>query len=75
MDLDFASKKLRRQMTEAKEMQKAFGQLTKPLQMRLGVLKNAPRLADVPRDPPPRCHLLTGDLVGISPLSLRTIGG
>lgn len=41
-----------------------FGRLAKPLQMRLGVLKNAPTLADVPRDPPVRCHLLTGDLAG-----------
>jgi toxin HigB-1 len=64
MDLDFVSKKLRRQMSEAAEMRKAFGQLAKPLQMRLGVLKNAPTLASVPRDPPVRRHLLTGDLAG-----------
>ncbi len=40
MELDFSSKKLRRQMESEAELKKAFGQLAKPIQMRLGVLAN-----------------------------------
>lgn len=64
MEIDFVSNKLRRQMESAAEMQKVFGQLSRPLQMRLGVLKNSTSLADVPRTPPERCHLLSGRLAG-----------
>lgn len=64
MDIDFASNKLRRQMESDSELQKAFGQLAKSLKLRLGVLANAVTLADVPVDPPVRCHLLTGKLAG-----------
>ncbi|MFS2175627.1 system killer suppression protein [Rhizobium pisi] len=64
MELDFVSNKLRRQMESPAELQKAFGQLSRPIQMRLGILKNATSLADVPRTPPERCHLLFGHLEG-----------
>ncbi|RWF44696.1 MAG: system killer suppression protein [Mesorhizobium sp.] len=64
MDIDYVSRKLRRQMTDAAEMQKTFGQRTKPLQLRLGVLKNASTLGDVPADPPIRRHQLSGELAG-----------
>lgn len=71
MEFDFANKKLSRQMSSAAEMQKAFGQLARPLQMRLGVLKNAATLADVPRVPPERCHALTNDRAGQYAVSLK----
>jgi proteic killer suppression protein len=64
MDFEFASKRLRRQMTNGSELQKTFGELTRPLQRRLGVLAKASNLAEVPRLPPERCHQLTGDLAG-----------
>jgi len=64
MDLVFANNKLRRQMSSEREMQRAFGERARKLQLRLGVLKNAASLADVPRDPPTRCHELTGDWAG-----------
>jgi proteic killer suppression protein len=64
MDLDFSSKKLRRQMGSAAELKKVFGQLATPIQMRIGVLANAPTLADVPRTPPVRCHELKMNLAG-----------
>lgn len=64
MELDFSSKKLRRQMQSAVELKRAFGQLAKPIQMRLGVLAKASTLADVPRCPPERCHELKQNLAG-----------
>lgn len=64
MDISFASKKLQRQMTDDKAMQKAFGQLTKPLRLRLRTLASVDFLADVPAGPPDRCHQLTGDRSG-----------
>lgn len=71
MQVDFASRKLGRQMSSAYELQKAFGQLAKPLQLRLGVLKNAANLADVSRDPPVRCHELTNNRAGQFAVSLK----
>lgn len=64
MELDFSTRKLRRQMESAAELKKAFGQLAASIQMRLGVLANASTLADVPRTPPVRCHELKMNLAG-----------
>ena len=64
MDLAFANNRLRRQMSSEREMQRAFGDRAKRLQLRLRVLKNTPSLADVPRDPPTRCHELIGEGAG-----------
>lgn len=60
--MDFSFKgKLKKQLSSEKEMLKAFGkERVKPLKLRLGVLANATSLADVPVDPPPRCHQLKG---------------
>jgi plasmid maintenance system killer protein len=64
MHIEFASNKLKRQMESAAAMQKAYGDRAKRLKMRLGVLKNAACLAEVPTDPPPRCHPLKGEHQG-----------
>ena len=65
MDLSFASRKLKKQMEDDKEMQRAFGKdRAKPLRRRLRTLAQAPTLADVPSGPPDRCHALTGDRAG-----------
>ena len=61
MDFDFSSNKLRRQLETTAQQDKAFGDRAKPIRLRLGVLKHAPCLADVPKAPPDRCHLLTGN--------------
>lgn len=71
MDIDYANKRLGRQMSSAADIQRHFGQLAKPLQLRLGVLKNAISLADVPRDPPVRCHQLTNDRDGQFAVTLK----
>lgn len=51
-------------METAAAMQKAYGDRAERLKLRLGVLAKAACLADVPTDPPPRCHPLKGDYQG-----------
>jgi proteic killer suppression protein len=64
--MEFSFKgKLKKQLRSDREMRKAFGNdRVKALQRRLGVLANARTLADVPVDPPPRCHQLKGKRKG-----------
>jgi proteic killer suppression protein len=64
MHFEYATRKLRKQLESDAEMVKAYGDRAKRLKMRLGVLKNAHTLADVPCEPPPRCHPLTGKDAG-----------
>src|SRR5262245_9082445 len=61
MRFAFVSKKLERQLSDAKAMVRAFGQRAKPLQRRLDTLKQVHCLADVPKGPPDRCHQLSAD--------------
>lgn len=61
MDFSFASKKLKKQLSDGKQITKAFGSNAKRLQLRLGVLRKARSLADVPTEPPDRCHQLRAD--------------
>lgn len=57
--------KLEKQLASEKELLKAFGkERAKTLIRRLGVLRNANSLADVPVDPPMRCHQLKGQRRG-----------
>ena len=60
MKFSFASRKLERQLSDAREMTRAFGQRAKPLMRRLSTLKVVHCLADVPKGPPDRCHQLSG---------------
>lgn len=64
--MDFSFKgRLKKQLSSEKEMLKAFGrERAKPLKLRLGVLARARTLADVPIDPPLRCHQLRGKRKG-----------
>jgi toxin HigB-1 len=64
MNISFASRKLKRQLEADQELQKAFGQLAKPIKRRLATLAVVASLADVPSGPPDRCHLLTGSRTG-----------
>jgi toxin HigB-1 len=64
MDLSFVSNKLRRELESARAIKKAYGERADKISLRLDLLYAAPTLADVPTEPPPRCHLLTGDYVG-----------
>lgn len=64
MELEFANRKLRKRLEEEKQLQKTYGQLAKPLRLRIALLRQAECLADVPRVPPPRCHQLKEDRQG-----------
>ncbi|MGE3474512.1 MAG: type II toxin-antitoxin system RelE/ParE family toxin [Rhodospirillaceae bacterium] len=60
MEISFASRKLERDLSSHSAMQKAYGDRTQRLMRRLDLLRAAPCLADVPKEPPSRCHELTG---------------
>jgi plasmid maintenance system killer protein len=64
MDFEFSTGKLRKEMSEEKAMNRAYGNRAKPLRLRLAVLKRAACLADVPKGPPDRCHQLSQDRAG-----------
>ncbi|TIT51990.1 MAG: system killer suppression protein [Mesorhizobium sp.] len=64
MEFAYENNRLRRQLNSAVELQKAFGDKARRIQMRLEVLAAAECLADVPHDPPPRRHQLGGDWEG-----------
>src|SRR5450755_2118276 len=61
MDIDFKNNKLRRILTDAREMQKAFGNLAKKVSQRMEQLKAAPALSDMINYPAARCHQLKGE--------------
>ena len=60
MDISFASNRLKKQMENARAMDKAYGQLAKRLRLRMDLLRSAHCLANVSSEPPPRRHQLTG---------------
>ncbi|MDP2370673.1 hypothetical protein [Rhodoferax sp.] len=57
--MEFATTKLRKVLSDEREMERRYGQLAKPLKSRLSVLRRARNLADVPTVPPERCHQLS----------------
>lgn len=64
MLVTFASKRLEKDLSSAAAIGRRYGNLAKRIGMRLEVLFQADCLADVPTDPPPRRHMLSGDLAG-----------
>lgn len=64
MLFSFSSKKLERQLSEEREMHKAFAHVMPNLKRRLSVLSAADCLADVPQTPPEARHALVGDRKG-----------
>ena len=65
MEVSFRTRKLQKIFNSERSLVKANGtQRAKRIMMRLAVLTNATSLSEVPRTPPDRCHLLTGDRSG-----------
>lgn len=67
MDITFATKKLEKELNEAKAMIRAHGTIrTRRLKILLTAMRAAPNLATFapPMSPPHRCHELTGNLKG-----------
>jgi plasmid maintenance system killer protein len=52
---------LSKTLSSGKAMQVKYGQLAKPLQIRISKLRSVSSLAAVPRDKPERCHQLSED--------------
>ena len=65
MKIEFATNKLAKILSSQKEMLKAYGSIrAKKLMIRLKVLESAYNIAEVPKTPPDRCHLLKGNYKG-----------
>lgn len=64
MKINFKSKKLEKQLTIAKEMQKTFGQMAKKLNQRMKELKAADNLAVMRTITAAKCHELQQDRKG-----------
>jgi proteic killer suppression protein len=58
VDLGFSSRKLEKTLSDARAMDREFGQLAPVLRRRLAILVAADSLADVPTVPPERRHQL-----------------
>lgn len=64
MDFSFSSKRLEKELSDAKAMARAYGDRAKRIQMRLDLLAQVISLADVPTGSPTYFHGLSGDRKG-----------
>lgn len=64
MLIDFDSQKLVKKFSDAKSIQKAFGDMAKGILARLAELEAAETLADMRTLPAANCHELTGKYAG-----------
>lgn len=65
MDIQFINSKLQKVLCSENEIIRQYGQQNaKKIKNRMGVLRSAPTLAQVPTVPPDRCHPLKGDYKG-----------
>jgi plasmid maintenance system killer protein len=61
MDFEFGNRKLQKELSEERAMQRAYGQLTRALKNRLATLEAAATLAEIPQGPPDWLEQLKGD--------------
>lgn len=64
MRVEFKTNKLKKQLTDPKELAKALGQRAKKANQRMQEFKAADNLAVIGTLPGPKCHELTGDRAG-----------
>jgi plasmid maintenance system killer protein len=64
MKIEFSSNKLKRQMSSATEIKRAFGVNAKRVQQRLDEMESAANLAVLQKLPAANCHPLRGDRLG-----------
>ena len=64
MDISYKSNKLEKQLTKAKEMQKAFGTMAKKVNQRMKEIKASENLNDLMKIPAANCHELKGNRKG-----------
>ena len=62
MEITFKTTKLAKLFNSENELNRKFGaKMSRTIQSRMALLKNAPSLANVPNTPPPRRHQLSQD--------------
>jgi len=64
MEIQFATKKLKKIFNNENELVRVYGELSKKIKLRMNVLRNAPNLSSIPIAPPDRCHELKADRAG-----------
>lgn len=64
MEISYRTNKLKKQLTNARELTKSFGQLAKKINQRISELKAAESLATMRFIPAARCHELSGTRKG-----------
>lgn len=64
MEVSFGSNKLKKQMSSASEIKRAFGVFAKKIQQRLDEMLTSPNLAVLRKIPAANCHPLKGNLQG-----------
>jgi toxin HigB-1 len=61
MDFSFANRRLERELSDERAMNKAYGERARALRNRLTILTVAEKLSDVPRGPPDWLEQLKGE--------------
>ncbi len=64
MDIFYKSNKLKKQLTKANEIQKAFGTMAKKVNQRMKDIKASDNLNDLMKIPAANCHELKGNRKG-----------
>jgi plasmid maintenance system killer protein len=64
MNIQYGNNKIKKQLSSASEIKKAFGVLAKKVNMRLEEIKASPNLAGLMQIPACNCHRLFGDRAG-----------
>ena len=64
MNIEFANNKIQKQLSNASEIKKAFGNMAKKVALRLDDIKASPNLAVLMQIPAANCHALSGDRKG-----------
>lgn len=64
MEISFKSRKLKKNLTDPKEMLKSFGQMARKVKQRMEDLQGVDNLAIMRTIPAARCHELTGNRIG-----------
>lgn len=65
MKISYKSKKLEKQLTDPKKMNKAFGVMARKVNQRVKDLSGVETLADMRNIPAANCHELSGDKGGL----------
>ncbi|MGN0071992.1 MAG: type II toxin-antitoxin system RelE/ParE family toxin [Atopobiaceae bacterium] len=65
MEIEYASKRLEKDLTSRRRMAKEYGHIQYRLENRLSEIWAAKSLADISFEPPPRRHRLEGNRAGL----------